>query len=101
MKLYYICPKSLWHQWVGRFISSNYIDLPNDMIVFCGCMDEGIQADFEADPHIVKMPHLLSRQGQPSEVVGYLKDLGINATHSTFDAAMLLKKVHPLMGPEL
>jgi hypothetical protein len=101
VKNYYISTRAVWAKHF-RGMHSAFIDLGGGAIVLCAEFKSAEHQDaFEAEAGTAALPYMVAA---PTGVVGaqvaaQLSTFGVLSTHSTFAAAMLLRKVHSGFDP--
>lgn len=102
---FYLANRAAWQKHIGRF-QSHCTDHENNTIVLIAKFKLPEHQDaFEAEPGVVPFPRLNSMTPIGVTLAATLNSfvalgsLGILPTHTTFDAAMLLKKHNPGFDP--
>ena len=114
-KRYYLTTLGAWQRHAPRFVSSHFIILePSDtteegtpynapvvnnedqIIVFVEA-DEGAHLALEDEPVFEALPHTLTQKPISNTAHAALAQHGINSGTTTFDAAEVLARVHPLL----
>jgi hypothetical protein len=96
-KRYYITTVEAWQRQAGRFAHSHWVALEPPAILVLVEADEGAHLALEDDAEFEALPHPLAQQPVPEATQKALAWHGVGAGATTFDAAEVLAKVHPLL----
>jgi hypothetical protein len=111
-KLYYITTLGAWHRHAARFVNSHWLALshaaPNDAtsdaapddataILVLVEADEGAHLALEDDAAFEALPHPLAQKPISETAQTALASHGVAPGATTFDAAEVIARVHPLL----
>lgn len=114
-KCYYLTTVDAWQRYASRFLNSHFIVLgthditeegmassismaDNDgQIIVLVEADEGAHLALEDDPAFEALPHPLAQNPISNAAQAALAQHGVTPGATTFDAAEVLARVHPLL----
>jgi hypothetical protein len=97
-KRYYITTVEAWQRHAGRFVNSHWVSLPaSTSIVLLVDADEGAHLALEDDAAFEALPHPLAQKVISERAQAALAESGVEPGATTFDAAEVLARVHPLL----
>jgi hypothetical protein len=106
-KRYYLTTLGDWQRHAARFVNSHFValDTPADATQIPGATnilvlieaDEGAHLALEDDPAFEALPHPLAQKPISDRAQVALAAHGVAAGSTTFDAAEVLARVHPLL----
>ncbi len=114
-KRYYLTTLDAWQRYAPRFVNSHFIVLkPSDateegipynapmadndgQIIVVVEADEGAHLALEDEPFFEELPHPLTQKPISKAVQSALAQHGVTSGATTFDAAEILARVHPLL----
>jgi hypothetical protein len=97
-KRYYITTVEAWERHAGRFVNSHWVSLPaSTSIVLLVDADEGAHLALEDDVAFEALPHPLAQKVISKRAQAALAESGVEPGATTFDAAEVLARVHPLL----
>jgi hypothetical protein len=98
---YYLTTLGDWQRHAGRFANSHYIalDAPGDSAVrgADGAAIDDAHLALEDDAAFEALPHALAQKPISDRAQAALAPLGVAPGATTFDAAEILARVHPLL----
>jgi hypothetical protein len=99
-KRYYITTVEAWQRHAARFVNSHWVSLrPADStsILLLVDADEGAHLALEDDVAFEALPHPLAQKVISDVAQAALAEHGVPPGATTFDAAEVLARVHPLL----
>jgi hypothetical protein len=97
-KRYYITTIEAWQRHASRFVNSHWLALPpSASILLLVDADEGAHLALEDDASFEALPHPLALKPISEAAQSVLSALGVVAGATTFDAAEIAARAHPLL----
>ena len=97
-KRYYITTVEAWQRHAGRFVNSHWVALEtSSSILVLIEADEGAHLALEDDGEFEALPHPLAQKPISEAAQTVLAAHGVAAGATTFDAAEVIARVHPLL----
>jgi hypothetical protein len=96
-KRYYITTVEAWQLQTARFAHSHWVALEPPAILVLVEADEGAHLALEDCAEFEALPHPLAQQAVSEAAQAALAVHGVGAGATTFEAAEVLARVHPLL----
>jgi len=110
---YYITTLADWHRHAHRFANSHWLALSNDdsaasreltdatRIIVLVDADEGVHLALDDDAAFEALPHPFAPKAISHAAHEALASHGVTPGSTTFDAAEVIARAHPLLRPRL
>jgi hypothetical protein len=108
-KRYYLTTLGAWQRHAADFSNSHFLSLDAGAIALVEAApilalieaDEGVHLALEDDAAFEPLPHPLANQPLSDAALAALSAHGVAPGATTFDAAEILARVHPLLRPRV